>query len=93
VILPNVVTDGVTRVTEGCLEGFWHFWHLITLAIQKVALLGRRAKRRVIQQREILVKCPQAPGGDDRQGRKEADEHYALLLCEGNPKSLVQWVP
>src|SRR5215212_2351203 len=44
----NTLTDGVPKVPEGCLGGFWHFWHPLTLAIQKVALLGKSAKRRLI---------------------------------------------
>ena len=30
-IFPDTLTNGVTKVPEGCPEGFWHFCHLITL--------------------------------------------------------------
>jgi hypothetical protein len=30
VIIPKVLTDGVPK---GYFEGFWHFWHCLTLGI------------------------------------------------------------
>jgi hypothetical protein len=48
-VSPNVLTDGVPKVPKGCIMGFCHFWHLITLGVWKVALPGKGAERRVIQ--------------------------------------------
>jgi hypothetical protein len=31
VVSPNTQTDGMTKVPKGCSEGFYHFWHLVTL--------------------------------------------------------------
>jgi hypothetical protein len=31
----NVLTDGVTKVPEGYLGGFWHFCHCFTPGISK----------------------------------------------------------
>jgi hypothetical protein len=31
VLSPSTLTEGVPKVPEGRLRGFWHFWHLITL--------------------------------------------------------------
>jgi hypothetical protein len=28
---PDALTEGVPKVPKGCFEGFWHFWHLVTL--------------------------------------------------------------
>jgi hypothetical protein len=58
---PNTLTDGVTKVTEGCLRGFWHFWHPLTLGILKVVLPSKRVERRVIQQKRDHVGSPQEP--------------------------------
>jgi hypothetical protein len=30
-IFPDALTDRVPKVPEGCLGGFWHFWHGLTL--------------------------------------------------------------
>jgi hypothetical protein len=35
VYFPHTLTDGVTKVPEGCPGGFWHFWHLLTLGFSK----------------------------------------------------------
>jgi hypothetical protein len=39
VVIPNVLTDGVP---EGCLGGFWHFWHCLTLGMMEVGFHARR---------------------------------------------------
>ena len=41
---PNALTDGVPKVPEALRAHFWHFWLLLTLGIQKVALPGKCAK-------------------------------------------------
>jgi hypothetical protein len=35
VVSPNTLTDGVPKVPKGCSEGFWHFWHLVTLRFSR----------------------------------------------------------
>ena len=30
-VSPNTLTDGVPKVPKGSSEGFWHFWHCLTL--------------------------------------------------------------
>jgi hypothetical protein len=45
VFFPNALTDGVPKVTEALRVPFWHFWHLITLGIQKVVRPAKSAKR------------------------------------------------
>jgi hypothetical protein len=32
VVSANALTDGVPK---GCSEGFWHFWHLLTLEVRE----------------------------------------------------------
>jgi hypothetical protein len=31
----DTLTNGVTKVPKGCLGGFCHFWHLVTLGFSK----------------------------------------------------------
>jgi len=47
-VFPTTLTYGVTKVAKGYSEVFWRFCHPLTLAIQKVALPGKSAKRRLI---------------------------------------------
>jgi hypothetical protein len=46
VVSPTTLSDGMLR---GYSEGFWHFWHLLTLEISKVGLPGKGAEQRVIE--------------------------------------------
>jgi len=36
-VSPDWLTNERTKVPKGCLEGFRHFWHLVTLGISRTA--------------------------------------------------------
>jgi hypothetical protein len=42
----HALTDRVTKVPKGCSEGFWHFWHLVTLRFSKNTRLHMQHRRR-----------------------------------------------
>jgi hypothetical protein len=39
VVSPDTLTDGVPKVPKGCPEGFWHFWHPLTLGFSNKSQL------------------------------------------------------
>jgi hypothetical protein len=50
-VLLDALTDGVPKVPKGCLRGFWHFWHPLTLGNSRVELPNRGAERGAIQRK------------------------------------------
>jgi hypothetical protein len=43
------LSEAVPKVPEGCLGGFWHFWHPLTVGIPKVMLLGKGTGRILVR--------------------------------------------
>jgi hypothetical protein len=70
-ISPNTLTD---RVPKGCIEGFCHFWHLITLGFEEtydhVLNIGEAALEGRTSRNDTLAKCPgESRHSDPRRSR------------------------
>jgi hypothetical protein len=72
VIPVHTLSDGVPIVPKGCSEGFWHFWHLITLGFSRntrphILNIGESALGGRTSRRDTLAKCPKESRHSDRK--------------------------
>jgi hypothetical protein len=75
VVSPNTLTDGVTKVPKGCIMGFCHFWHLITLGFSRNTRPHTQHRRdgygrTSLKKGHPVYKCPEESGHSQPQAKQ-----------------------